>query len=525
MAATVMAANAQQLSTEVVVDRNIVPEERVAVRPTWLMPVVVLPEASPIMLTPVTYTALSPINRDYTAFSAAEGAFAAEKTPYRGYIGGGYFPTLDFGLSAGYRVIDKKNMTLAAHVQFDTERYRPYGEPDDMGRQYFVDGNAGVDFAWRPKAGKELSASAGYNFLREKTTYWHPQNVNSGVFGIKWASESGKVPYSIGLRTNFESASDTYKYLVGLDERAMIEGLNQQQMVVDGSVGYVFGASAIGVTLKADMVHTSVEHSPTKGYFDFTPHYSYRNDKFAAHIGVKLDISDSFGVMPDIRLQWMPVNVVGVWADVTGGSHSNTFASLRQESVYQVFEYQYGVSRIPVEVNGGVNIGPFKGFHAGVFGGYAVADNWLMMRDGVYTAFGAVDVKGWHAGAKIGAEWRFIKGEVKADFAPSGYDSAWYERRDRASSVITANVELTPLKPLTVRAGYEFRGGRKAYASPTVEVGLGCVSDLSAGAQWRFTDALSVFAHVENILGRRYMTVPWEPSRKVSGLVGVAYKF
>lgn len=523
---TAAVAQAQQLSTEVVVDRNIVPQERTASRPSWLTPQLVLPSFEPISLTPATYTTLSPLNRSYALLPAPEGAFAAEKTPYRGYIVAGYFPTLDFGASAGYRIIDKKKLSLGFRAQFNSERYRPYGEEGNRGVQYFANATGGLDLAWHPRQNSTLSAYAQYSFLRETTTYWYPQNTNSGLFGLKWNSTESKIPYSIGLNVDIEKSNDAYRYLGALDEPFLIaKGHAQQDIRFDVSAEYPFGTSNVGMKFAADFIHTSVEHSPTKGFVGITPYYAYRTHNFSALIGLRADISDKFGVMPDISLDWQPVNMIGAWANVTGGSQANSFRRMRQECIYQIFSAPFCLSRIPVAVDGGINIGPFKGIYAGVFGGFAVANDWLMMQDAVYSPFTPIDIKGWHAGAKVGAEWHFIKGEVSADFAPSSYDRAWYLHRDRASVVIDASVALTPLKPLTVNIGYLFRGGRKAYVTHETYIGLGCVSDLSAGAEWRFTDALTVFGRVENILCRRYMMLPWEPSRRLSGLVGVGYKF
>lgn len=59
--AVAAAATAQNLSTEVVVDRTIVPAERAAVRPAGLIPVLVLPPAPSVALDRSYYTALSPV--------------------------------------------------------------------------------------------------------------------------------------------------------------------------------------------------------------------------------------------------------------------------------------------------------------------------------------------------------------------------------------------------------------------------------------------------------------------------------
>lgn len=530
LAATAL-CHAQELSTEVVVDRNIVPSENKAARPEGIAPAIVLPVVSPAPLYPATYTTLSEISRNYSVLSPARGGFAAEKSPYRGYVVAGYFPAVDFGVSAGYRILDSDKMSLGARFQFDSERYRPYGEKEDMGVQYFAGGTLGVDFLWRPMADSEFSTFVQYDYLRDKTTYWYPQNINSGNIGAKWHSHAGPVSYSADILLDFEKTSDTYRYLSDLDASPLIKGLSQQTVRFGATAEMPLAAgSSIGLAVDGGFVHTSNVGNPTNGIIDVTPYYSYRNKRFGAKLGVKLDFAKTStrhktSVMPDIRLQWIPINEVGIWADITGGSEINPFSTIRQECVYQLFQSPYERSRIPVSLEAGVNIGPFKGFYVGLFGGYAKADNWLMASNSPFASFEAVDIDGWHLGAKAGAQWRFIKAEVSVDFAPSSYAKAWYTRRDRAATVFDATLELTPLKPLSVTVDYEFRNRRKAYLGSGNSLDLGCVSNLSAGVQWRFTDRLSVFGRVENLLCRRYMMVAWEPSRKVTGLVGLSYKF
>lgn len=518
-------ASAQNLSTEIVVDRNIVPQERTAVRPGWVLPQLVLPDSQPVMLSPATYTGIAEINRTYSLLPAAEGAFAAEKSPYRGYLAAGYFPTLDFGVSAGYRFIDKKNLSLGAHLQFDTERYSPLKDVHDD-RQEFINGTAGIDFSWRPEPSSALSVAGQYDFLRQETMYWHPQNVNSGSIDASWKSIAGPVTYSAAFRAAFEKDSKSHSYLVG--SSTFIPGLAQQTYGFDVSASVPLGVSEIGMDVTGDYVHTDFDSNVTEGFVDITPYYSYSNKKFSAKIGVKVDLAHKVGVMPDVRLQWLPASVLAIWANATGGSQTNPFGRLRQLSVYQVFEQPFALSRIPFEVNGGINIGPFRGIYLGIFGGYAIADDWLMLSTIAMNPYEAVDVRGWHAGAKAGAEWRFIKAEVSADFAPSSYDRVWYTRRDHASLVVDASLQVNPISPLTLGVGYQFRNRRKAY-SPHGDhesyVDMGCVSNLSAGAEWRFSPTLAAFARVENILGRQYEKIASDVSRKQSGLIGVSVKF
>ena len=528
LSAFCMTSWAQKLSTEVLVDRNVVPVERAATRPSDITPILVLPENEAAELFPATYTELSDIDRSYIISDPAEGAYAALKTPYRGYLVAGYFPTLDFGVSAGYRFIEKDKLSLGARLQFDSERYRPYDKSGDQELQYFATGTVGVDFSWRPNRRSEFSAFGQYDYLREKTTYWYPQTVNSGNFGAKWSSVVKNISYAAHIQFDIEKSNETLKYLTELGQSPVLRAMSQKRTRFGLDVKLPVGIGDLGLGVGGDMVGTT--NGSTVGSVDITPAYLINTRRFSAKIGLKLDfarnvLKNRTNVMPDVRLQWTPVNALGIWTNITGGSVSNSFASLRQESVYQIFIFQFDNSRIPVAADAGFNIGPFKGFYIGAFAGYAIADRWLMASNSVFNPFSPLNIRGWHAGAKIGGQWKVVKGEVSAEFSPSEYDHAWYLHRDYASTVVKAAVEVSPVKPLSVSVGYEFRSGRKAYTNPDIYVGMGCISDLSAGAEWRFSPALSAFARVENILARKYMVTPWEPSKKISGMLGISMKF
>ena len=54
---------------------------------------------------------------------------------------------------------------------------------------------------------------------------------------------------------------------------------------------------------------------------------------------------------------------------------------------------------------------------------------------------------------------------------------------------------------------------------------LGHVSNLSLGGLYRFTDQLSFFARLENILNHKYDMLYDLPSKGFTGLVGATYKF
>ncbi len=526
-------ASAQNLSTEVVVDRTVIPAERGATRLGGLSPQLVRPAVEAIRLTPVDYTDLSAITRSYSRLSPAKGALAAEKSPYRGYAGIGYFPTLNLGVSAGYRFIDSERMSLGAALQFDGERYKPVAEQEAM-QSYSA--RVGVGFGYRVNETSTATAGISYDFLRQGTYIWEP--VTTGDFGIQlgWQSKAGIIDYAVNAALDFESNGDTRRY----SDKMLIDlpyytanGLGQQQYRIDAEgSARIMDNSRAGLALEADFVHTSGLEKGTDatlGTVGVTPFYQLSINNLTARVGVKVDFASGgeggVSVAPEVNVQWDAAELASVWVTATGGEVMNSFRRMRQICQYQVFEAPFGRSRIPFRLDAGLNFGPFSGFTIGLFGGYVKAKEWYVLAYDMTMPFAAREISGWTAGVKLGYSHRYFDIMASAQAAPSSYSHRWVDFYDGARYVVDAEATVHPVDRLDITIGYEWRDRRFAAALPAERYGLGNKSDLRLSASYGITPAVTVFARAENLLGHRYELLPYIPSQQQTGLVGVAVKF
>lgn len=531
-------AIAQDLSTEVVVDRTIQPKERAATRLGGLTPTVVLPTVTSSPLAVARYTSLSPLTRSYTRLDPADGAYAAQKTPYKGYAALGYFPVMNLGASAGYRFVDNEKLTLGAALQFDGEKYSPFNNlfKNRENSQYYT--HAGVGLGFRPSAKYELTALIDYSFLRQRTYLWDWHDTNTFGLDLGWTTKTSISTYTFGLYGKYEK-DEPIKTLETMEmmKDEIYYGLDQTRFGASMSVSRPFAeTSRFGVDVNADFINTSHReyyNRPKRdkliGTIGVKPFYGLSQDNFSATIGIDVDygVNDNgkLHVAPDINLQWAVSSQAGVWLRAGGGDRLNPFSKLRQITNYRNFLMGYRRSNIPIIIEGGVNFGPFSGFTTEVYGGYAKANNWTMAQS-VLTFFPEeVDIKGWHAGVRLGYEWRMLKFTAGGEIAPSDYDNAWLYNYDRAKYIINAGVEATPIEKLTVGLGFEFRGHRGYSFDPDEWYSLGDKSNLSVHAEYAFSPAFTVFARGENLLGRRYGILGTLPSQKQHGAIGVAVKF
>ncbi|MDE6097516.1 MAG: hypothetical protein K2G24_01365 [Muribaculaceae bacterium] len=528
LAAAILApfAMAQDITTEISVDRTIVPEQRSAERPALFVPSVSLPQ---VELTPLSlheYLKASELTTILPVLEPAGYADTIAVSPYRGYAALGYFPVYNLGASAGYRFISNHNTRLGAWLQFDGNSYKGRDASDGL---TFSNNtlNIGADFNRMFKAG-HLAVGAEYMYGRTgiptEGDGYH-RNVSQVKTDAAWWGRAFGIAYHAGFEFEhfgFHNYFGEQRYTA---EMGAIIGNN--------------GKPGGGIELKGDFL------SCGNGLVTAEPYYTYRNEKFLAHVGLKLDIATGtrpnvmdyspsrFHVAPDVTVAWTPSGFFAMEARVTGGSRLNTAAGYYDYCYYMTPQEMLPYSNVPVDAMLSIAGGPVAGVSLRLFGGYSMADDWLMpsgIKLGTQAPlavnlFAPVDLRGWLAGVGVGYRWRdMVEFEATAQMAPRQSDRGYYRWLDRARYVVDANVKVTPTDRLDIEAGYEFRGGRTTYVGPQ-PLSLGNKSSLNLGAAYRVDDRLSVWLRGENLLGHRYDLLVGLPSQGIKGLAGVSYKF
>lgn len=533
-------AKAQDLSTEVVVDRTVAPEEKEAVRPSSLSPVLTLPPVEMPALDVARFTTLSPLTRSYARLDPAEGSLAATPSPWRGYAAIGYFPMLHGGLSAGYRILDTKAITLDAAVQADGARYKPVKrDPRDF---KYYDIRAGINGSWRPDEHSSLGFKASYNMLNQASPLWEMQTVNYVKVGASWQSQAAGIAYNVHALGGFEMPGNTiiHRQAFNPSKDVLFYEPYQQRLRAGAGASYsIGGSSAVGLDLRADIIHSGncvydrrvmIAAGGTAGYIDLTPAYTYSAGALYVKAGVRLSYGtgkfsgEKFRVAPDVNIQWAPSGAVALWARADGGEFVMSNHDMRQYSPYQIFIYEARNANIPFRITAGADFTLTRGLTLGIGGGYAKADNWMMMSPSVPT-FIPFDISGWNVRASLAYRHKWLSASVDGMFSPGDYSHAWLDNRDRARIVAGATLEVKPLAPLT--AGVEYRGriNRNCYTYGNTSFSMGDICDLNVYASWRFNERVTVFGRCDNLLGHTYLTVAHVNSDKQTGAVGVEVKF
>ena len=117
-----------------------------------------------------------------------------------------------------------------------------------------------------------------------------------------------------------------------------------------------------------------------------------------------------------------------------------------------------------------------------------------------------------------------------------GRGKGYYLWHDRARHVVSVDLNVRPIKPLSVDVSWRLRAQRSIVTPVWFEtpegvtadeytVNLRNSSDLSARAVWTFSPALDVSLSATNILGRGCYQLDTTPMRSVAILAGATYKF
>lgn len=564
--------SAQDLREDVTVSYQETPEireyQKISFNPTLRL--------TPVSQSPLNYSLRAPqveSTRRIATMAPVAYADSLETSSYRGYAALAFMPKFNMAASAGYKVLDTDHTRLNAWMQYDASVYSAgkkfYGYDrylrrhtatvgadlhQAVGKYSFIDVGLDYTFAHYNTPGGLLDPSVDpdqfspiYN-LRN-------QNINELNVSALWTYTHRGIHYGLGAAyQRFAFQSRLGMENADPDDMRPVSPLRQNRFDVGAYFfGKIAGANSAGVDLRFTALNSGhnfvavplpyqIEKAPqtNPSVLSIHPYYRFDIRQFRLDLGLNIDLrfnsGSFFAIAPQASATWLPNQFIKLYAKVTGGTHLNTAATLYDITTYAIPFTSWRPSKIPVEAEAGFTFGQWRGFFAEIQVGYAITDNWLMPTSfetaPSSTTFTPIDLKGYHLGATVGYNWRgIVEARASLEMAPHSYHRGYYRWRDRASRVLSAEIRVTPIKPLDLKIGYEYRGGRRTYietavAQPDPEyINLESVSNLSFGASYRITPRWSAFLTGENLLNHKSLLVGGIPAQGLTGLIGASYKF
>lgn len=576
--------SAQDLNKEIVIEREVettLPEaQRLTNFPTMLQP-----KTPDSRLRMVDITSTATIPGMITMLEPANGQAPFTISPYRGYASLGYFPAYNLGVSAGYAIIAKPATSLNVWTQFDGSSYKDQYDESLKNNNITV----GADFSHIFGKSRRLDVSADFRFnaYNRPWEYEDPDHsFNAFNINAAWSARHYAMAYYVTAGFNHSGFSGKdYGYVLDAD------GISQNIIKASaGTVYFITEKSSVAGHVNVDFVNTNhfnemfwkpwyggePFYTPamlegkgkTLGLITFSPAYRYSSKVFSTSIGLKAQIATNSGktfhIAPDVNFNLRPFSVFGATLSLGGGEHINTLSELFNANTYMSVAQGHKFSEVPFTADLKLAFGPFYGASFELFGGYAVANDWLMpdLADVSYdinyhnpdadpnriiygSLYQGVDLRAFRYGAKF--NWKYdkhVEASIKYTGAPGSYRHSYYLNRDRARHILDINATVTPIEPLSIDVAFQLRAGRSLYStwmeydiyhspgasysditSVPVKFNLRNSSSLNIGANYRIFDWLSVHARLENILGRKASNFNLLEQQGIHGLIGASVKF
>lgn len=519
---SVSSTAAQDIVTEVVVERDIVNNAQPATRPAAPVPVLQLPSYVPEVLSTAAYATMAALQPMYTTMRPAAAVQIPQPGPWRGYVSAAYGPVYNAGIAAGYRLQPTSVSTLDLHGIFSGYHYGSSAEGADGYTYNGVD--LGADYRLGVGQHSTLTASLGYMGGSASSATHEAMMRNALDMYAGWASRAGGLTYSaaIGALIDFYGACD----MRDMPKPLRLNSFAQQRLNVNADASLPFGEySSVALGLDYDMLHTG--NLGTLGTAVLHPSVTFGTASARALIGLNIGLSHSsaatrFHLSPNIELSWQPVSYLTLKAAATGALGLKSTADACNITPFWGGSPIHNVSEVPYDLTGTIIAGPAHGFRAKLEGGYSHAKGVLVGGPDAIMPVAPLALKGWHGELDLSYTASIWGVHASAALASSDMSEGrgYYLWHDGAARVFTAGGHVCPIEGLKIGVDYELRSGRH-----TPWQSLATVSDLGLQATYRISAPLDVFLTLDNILGRRYDIVPTIESRSISCLVGVTYKF
>lgn len=559
--------SAQTLTKEIIIERE-VETTLPAAQPISNYPTIIRPQVPDSRLRMVDYANAATVPGMLTTLEPADGQPPFTLSPYRGYASLGYFPAYNLGISAGYSIIAKPASSLNVWTQFDGNSYKDQYE-ETLKRNTVT---VGADFShlFGRSRRLDLSADFTYNAYNRPWEATDPDH-HTLAFDIDaaWSARNHALAYYVTAGFNRFGFSGKEQDLLTYSSDAVAQNIVK---VSGGALYNITDKSSVCAHVGLDFDNINHYNTITPDFFNggpaltapsledgegktfglitIAPSYRYSSGQFSTRIGLKAQITtnthSTFHLAPDVQFNLRPVSTFAATLSFGGGEHINRLSDLYNINPYMSVAQGFTFSEVPFTADLKLTFGPFYGASVELSGGYAMANDWMMpdaayhhplnpeaVQNNYVSFYTPVDLRALHYGAKFA--WKYnknIEASIQYTGAPGSYSHSYYLNRDRAKHVLAIKASVTPIEPLRIDAGFDLRAGRSLYSewglpadAKPERIDLGNSNSLNLGANYRIFDWLSVYARVENILGRRAAMVSLLEEQGVHGLVGASVKF
>ena len=585
---TVYAQDNKNLNKEITLEKDIEPLQKKAVKKNQLPKVKTLETIQP--KTNLGYSDLmTPIEvpTDIPTLLPYGYRTAHNFSDKRGYLDVGGGSQANFRLDFGYRILDQEREKLGVWVNHNStwdgrNSSKQITMDENRLKQKFNDNTLGVDYSkvigngtfsmglkghldnynyyggWKIDdrvyvLPEMLSLQSYCDWEKEKQTFCD-FTVNAGwnstiKFRDNPLNYSASVLY--GYAAHDKSFSDIYKK--GVHD-------NWGIFTLGGNYGINDLVSA-GLTIKGEYLNRGTKArnyqfddlKDEAGLITVSPTFTVKGDMYKLQLGLNGHFSFSdgptFRLSPNVRFNLALVDGFTVFANALGGKYlgyrvPTHYANHRYDSPLLM----YGSIFMPLDAEAGIKVGPFQGLSAKVSLGYAIVKDQPgicyhtyyiahALMAGMMSTYHVLDGRGYYVNAELNYKYRSLleaKAAVKYAphdnelFATDEHYNGYKMGVDRASTVASIDLKVTPWKPLSFNVGLDYRGGRMALFEINNDytfVDMDDAIDLNAGLNYRVNSRFALWGQMHNLLNRRYDILYGQGAQRLGGMVGLSLTF
>lgn len=440
---------------------------------------------------------------------------------------------------------------MSQQLTFNTHLWSLFGN-----KQQHLVTNFGIDYT---HYFKPFDFLAGAYFNREEFNYYGTNGSSS-----QWlpAATSYKDSTNHFVNGGFKVAIRSHQNPSNVDYSAQVTynsfvpgfGLHEQKINLSGNVEVPVAAYRIGVS--ADVTNFSYRQPTSTGYPNYAvigvnPYFNLLGDTWKVHIGLK-DVVTSGGnnrkinLMPDVTAHIDLIPTVTAYGGITGNYDVNSMQNMMEINRYLLPLVRVRDSYVPIDAFAGIKSSPTAGLLLNGSIDYKYFDKqyFFINPSSIDTLSGALPTQYWNKPMfdvaydnaqevtlhfNSNYNWR----DQQVIFLEANYHywhmqtlaHAWMQ----PSFEFAAGIDQKVSQHLFLNANYYFAGGRYAGLPNNSSIRMKNINDVNIGASYSYSNWLTAFARVNNILGLssslRYQTWYGYDAVGCNFQVGVAFSF
>ena len=423
--------------------------------------------------------------------------------------------------------------------------------------QRFYRGNIGLEYTHLFNnvkfnlGGSFANQVFNYRFVDDGSADKHPDyTLNSrnqhflmgdGHLGLQ--SVEGKHPLDFDVTVGFNGFKRKYfraNMVDFLQKKIYAQGGVSGALQDDQRVGIDFGVSHLMYTAPDYLASEGTNSGPlydlnNSTLIQLNPYYTIQTENLNVRLGAHVDIQTKVGsglkVSPDVKLDYTFCDSYVLYVQALGGTQQSDFNYLNQVSPYWDQSVQLKPIYTMFDAQAGLKASPVNGLGLKLYGGYRFTKYDLFVTTNVYRSFGALlnsqlnqeKSKVFYAGAGIDYDFRDV-----FSFGVKGQYNNWkLGNKENISFLalkpeftIGANVRTKVYRGLHALADFRYEKRKKVAGKS-----LDAVNFLKLGAEYNYTDRVSVYVHANNLLNRAYLTETGYPELGVNVVGGVSFTF